>query len=284
MALDGEVDVGVGVGLPALALQHPARLAAAARVAAARHHVAEAAMRILRVLFQEAQAVQALLVAQLDPAQVEHSVLHRHGHLLALAGLVAADQRGEDADGQVHAGVGIAQRRGGHRRRAIPEAGGRGSATRALRHVLVDLQVFIVVAVAEALDRSHDHLRVQLVDALPRETHAVQRARAEVLDQHVRFADQLLQDLLAFRLLGVQRERALVAVEHGEVQRVDIRDVAQLGARDIARTGALHLDDVCAEPRQQLRARGAGLDVREVDDLDAVEREVHFRSPIGSEG
>ncbi len=234
-------------------------------------------MRILRVLFQVAQAVQALLVAQLDATQVQHRILHRHGHLLALAGLVAADQRGQDADGQVHAGVGIAQRRRGHRRRAVPEAGGRSRAAGALGHVLVDLQVFIVVAVAEALDRSHDHLGVQFVDALPREAHAVQRTRAEVLDQHVRFADQLLEDLLAFRLLGIQRQAALVAVEHGEVQRIDIRDVAQLGARHIAGTGALHLDDVCAEPRQQLRARGASLDVREVDDLDAVEWEVHFR-------
>src|SRR5690606_37618539 len=49
MALDGEVDIGVGILFPALALQHPARLSAAAGIAAARHHVGKLAVRILRV-------------------------------------------------------------------------------------------------------------------------------------------------------------------------------------------------------------------------------------------
>ncbi len=272
MALDREVDVGVRVGLPALALEHPARLPAAAGIAAARHHVAERAVRVLRVLLEEAQAIQALLVAQLHAAQVEHAVLHRHGHALALAGLLAADVGREDADRQVHAGVAVAQRRGADGRRAVPEAGRRRGAAGALRHVLVDLQVVVVVAVAEALDRGDDHLRVERLDVLPREAHAVERARAEVLDQHVGLLDQLLQHRLAFGLLGVQRQRALVAVEHREVQRVDVGNVAQLRARDVARAGALDLDDVRTEPREQLGARRTGLDMGEVDDLDAGER------------
>src|SRR6185437_12800336 len=53
LLLQGEVDVGVGVGLPALALHHPARLAAAAGVAAARHRLAELAVRPLRVLLKD---------------------------------------------------------------------------------------------------------------------------------------------------------------------------------------------------------------------------------------
>jgi hypothetical protein len=128
-----------------------------------------------------------------------------------------------------------------------------------------------MVAVGEALHRRDDHLRVQLLDALPGEAHAVERAGAEVLDQHVAFADQRLEHLLALGLLGVQCQRALVAVEHREVQRVGIGNVTQLGAGDVARAGALDLDHVRAEPGQELRTGGAGLHVGEVDDLDAVE-------------
>ena len=69
-------------------------------------------MRVLRILFQVADAVQALLVAQFHPAQVEHAVLHRHRHLLALARQVAPAQRRQDADRQVHARVAVAQRGG----------------------------------------------------------------------------------------------------------------------------------------------------------------------------
>jgi len=268
LALDGEVDVGVGVGLPALALEHPARLAASAGIAAARHHVGELAVRVLGVLLQVAQLVQAQLVTQLDAAQVDHRVLHRAGHLLALARLVALAQRGEDADGQVHAGIAVAQRRGADGGRAVPEAGGRRRAAGTLGDVLVDLQVFVVVAVGEALDRGQDHARVQLQDAFPGEAHAVERAGAEVLDHHVGDLDQLFQHFLAFGRLGVQRQRTLVAVELGEVERVGVGDVAQLVARDIARTRAFDLDHVGAEPGQHLGAGGTGLDMGEVDDLD----------------
>jgi hypothetical protein len=71
---------------------------------------------------------------------------------------------------------------------------------------------------------------------------------------------------------GVQRQRTLVAVQHGEVQRVDIGDVTQLGAGDVAGTGTLDLDHVSAEPGQQLGTSRTGLNVGEVDDLDAFER------------
>ena len=104
MALHREVDVGVRIGLPSLALEHPARLAATAGVAAA-NDVRERAVRVLRVLFEVAETVETLLVAQLDAAQVEHAVLHRHRHLLALAGGVAVTQGGKNADRQMHAAL-----------------------------------------------------------------------------------------------------------------------------------------------------------------------------------
>ena len=55
--------------------------------------------------------------AQGHADQVHHGVLHRHFHMLALAGRMALLQRSQDADRHVHAGAGIADRR--------PDVGGR---------------------------------------------------------------------------------------------------------------------------------------------------------------
>ena len=125
-----------------------------------------------------------------------------------------------------------------------------------------------MMAVAEAFDGGDDHARIELIDPLPRETHAIQGAGAKILDQHVGFLDHLLEDFLPLRVLGVERQRALVAVEHREIQGVRILDMTELIARDVACTGTLHLDHVRAEPGEQLRAGGTRLNVREVDDLD----------------
>src|SRR3546814_10530526 len=72
----------------------------------------------------------------------------------------------------------------------------------------------------------------------------------------------ILQHLLALLGLGVERDRALVVVQHGEVEAVDIGDVAKLAAGGVADTRALDLDHVGAEPGQQLRAGRPGLHMR----------------------
>ena len=72
-------------------------------------------------------------------------------------------------------------------------------------------------------------------------------------------------------ILGVERDRALVAVQHGEVEAVDARQVAQLAARDVA-ARPLDLDHVGAEPGQQLGAGRPGLHMGHVQNADAFER------------
>src|SRR5205085_7363890 len=120
-----------------------------------------------------------------------------HRHSLAFAGLLTSDQCGQDADQEMHAGVAVAERRSADRGRTIPKAGRRGSATRALRHVVIDTDVLVRGAFTEALDRSENNPRVELLNMLPAEPHPVHCAWAEVLDQHVGLADQLLHDRLA---------------------------------------------------------------------------------------
>jgi len=61
------------------------------------------------------------------------------------------------------------------------------------------------------------------LDVLPGQPHAVERAGREILHQHVAMPDQPVEDLAALRMLRVDRDRALVAVEHGEVERIRVR-------------------------------------------------------------
>ena len=156
---------------------------------------------------------------------------------------------------------------GGPSRKPVVEA----RAASALRDVLVDLAV-LVGAGAEALDRRDDHARIELVDVLPGEAHAVERAGRKVLHQHVAVPDQALDDLLALRVLAVDGDRALVAVEHREIEAVGAFHVAQLPARDVADAGPLDLDHVGAHVAEELRAGRSRLHVGEVEDLHAVER------------
>ena len=258
-----------GIGLPALALEDPARLPAAGGVACAGHALAELAVRILRIFFHHARAIEALLIAQLHAAQVQHAILHRGEHLLPASGRVALVERRDDAKRQMQPGAAVADLRTGDQRRAIVESGRRRRAASALRDVLIHLAVLVRTG-AEPLDRRDDHSRVERIDALPRKSHPIECARREVLDQHVAVLDQRLEDRLASRMLGVERDRAFVAIQHREVEAVDVRDVAELPARDVAGARALDLDDVGAEIAQQLRARRTRLHVREIQDLDSV--------------
>ncbi|MEA2977631.1 MAG: formyl-CoA transferase, partial [Alphaproteobacteria bacterium] len=104
-------------------------------------------------------------------------------------------------------------------RMAVAEAGGGGRAARALRDILVDLAI-LVRSGAKTLHRRDDHARIELVDVLPGKSHAVERAGREILHQYVTMLDQPLDDFLALRMFGIDGDRALVAVEHGEVEAV----------------------------------------------------------------
>ena len=117
-----------------------------------------------------------------------------HEHLLAAAGADALIERRDDAEREMQAGAAVADLRAGDERRALAEAGGRGRAAGALRDVLVDLAVLVRTG-AEALHRGDDHARVELVDVLPGQPHAVERAGREILHQHVAVLDQPVEDL-----------------------------------------------------------------------------------------
>ena len=160
--LDDHVDIIVGAARRAA--QRRARLAAARGVAGARHEIAEFLVRDIRA----AALSQPLLVAHLDPAEIQHRVGHRDLDALALAGALALIERGEDAGDHVDAGAAVADLRAGDGRRAVFPAGRAGRAAHALRDVLIGLAID-KRAGAEPLDRGVDDARVELLEALPGE-------------------------------------------------------------------------------------------------------------------
>src|SRR5437764_1342969 len=95
--LGNEVNVRVGILLPALALQDPAGLSAAGIVSGARHRLAERHAFTELAVFLERPVREALLVAQLDPRQIENAVLHGAEHPLSPPGAYALVERGDDA-------------------------------------------------------------------------------------------------------------------------------------------------------------------------------------------
>jgi hypothetical protein len=72
-------------------------------------------------------------------------------------------------------------------------------------------------------------------------------------------------------MLEVDREAALVGVEDEEEHRVEPRHLGPVAPRLLA-AGRLDLDDVGAQPAQELRAGGAGFELREVENPHAGQR------------
>jgi len=65
----------------------------------------------------------------------------------------------------------------------------------------------------------------------------------------------------------IERERALVAVEPGEIPGKTVLDGA-LSAERIANAGRLHLDNIRAHIGQHAGAERPGQDARQIDDSD----------------
>src|SRR3954451_13437009 len=144
-------------------------------------------------------------------------------------------------------GAGVTDLRASRDRRTVLEAGGRHGPTHRLRDDFVGLEVE-VPSRTEALDGGIDQARVDLAQPLPGEAEPIDDARSEVLHEDIDPRHQIGEDPVALWGLHVQRDAALVAIEHCEVQAVGAWHVAKLAAGDVASAGSFELDDVCAEP------------------------------------
>ena len=113
-------------------------------------------------------------------------------------------------------------------------------------------------------------LAQQLVDRQP---EARQRAGGEVLRQHVGAAQQRVQVLAIGLGPEIEGDAALALVEEHEDDAVARRVAADQIAAGLA-ARRLDLDDVGAEPGEDLRRRRSGLVLGEIDDAHAGQRRV----------
>jgi hypothetical protein len=90
----------------------------------------------------------------------------------------------------------------------------------------------------------------------------------------VRDAREIAQDGPTVRVLEIERDGFLAAVERLEVERVVITGVRADVPCDIAADrGILDLDDLRAEIREQLSAERAGAELRHGDDAKALKHQ-----------
>ena len=162
----------------------------------------------------------ALVFAQADADQVQHRFLHRHFDMLTDPGDVTLVQCGEDRDCHVHAGAAVPDRGPVVGRWSVGETRDAHATSHRLRNGLETFHVRVRTVGAETLDRGVDQARIDFLQIIPAQPHPIQRAGAEVLDQHIGLPNDSSE--MYFRLVGfqIQRQAALVRIERQEKQLV----------------------------------------------------------------
>ena len=115
------------------------------------------------------------------------------------------------------------------------------------------------------------------MNLLPGKSHTVDGTGSKVFDHHVTMLDELGKDLLALGILGVQREAALVVVQHGKVETVHIRNILQLTSRSVSNTRSFHLYYISAKPCEQLGTGRSRLNMGHVQNTDTFQSFFHYR-------
>ena len=151
--------------------------------------------------------------------------------------------------------------------RPVPKAGRRHRPARGLRYELESLVTRIRTVCPKAFDGGIDEAGVDLVETLPAQAEPVHHSGAEVLDQNIRPLHQADEHLFAPVGLEVEGDGALIVIEDQEVNAVNALAVGEVRAGAVAAPGVFHLDDIGAQKTEHLRARGASLNMGEVENF-----------------
>ena len=208
--------------------------------------------------------------------EVHHRELRleqRGVHPLPLAGTLALEQREQDPEREVEARRQVRHRHAGAHRPLAGQPGDRHEPGQPLRDLIEARALRVRAFLAEARDAAVHDARVLLRDRLVVDAQAVLHVGAEVLDHDVRAAREPHEQLPPARLLQIQREAALVAVQVLEVEAVAVAAQRLLAGR----RRALDLDHVRAPVGELAHGGGSGARTAQIQDLDSGER--HARSP-----
>src|SRR5579875_546964 len=207
-----------------------------------------------------------------DAAVIDDAFLHRHLDVLALAGELPLIERGQDADRAMQPGAGVADRQTGLDRPAVGLAGDRHRPAGRLRDHVEGEIVPVRPVIAEALDLGIDDPGIDLSDLVVAEAEPLDDPGREIFDKDVGLLDQPADQRAPLFMLLIGGHAALVRVQQHEIVRIDALFVGRGAAALLALGRLLDLDHIGPEPGQRLRAGGAGLELREIDDAHAVER------------
>src|SRR5690606_39073501 len=127
-------------------------------------------------------------------------------------------------------------------------------------------------AAAEPGDLAVDQAGIDIPQRLVAQPEPLHRVVAVVLDEHIGFGHELLQHLLAPRVLQVERDTPLVAIHHHEGRRLAIDVWRQHAAGIVTTVDLLDLDDLGAHVGQHQPTDGTRHDVAEVEHPHALER------------
>ena len=181
---------------------------------------------------------------------------------LSLAAALDDAQRNHHGVGAIQPGHHVGQRQRRQHGRAVAVAVLRREPRHRLHQRAEAWPVAIRPVLAEAGDAHDDQLWIARVQHVGAETHLLQRARPEILDQHVALCEQIQQRVTAGLRAQVQRETLLVP-------RIDLPVQAQAlhapGTQRIAGPRVLDLDHLCALIGQLQAHHVAGDQTRQID-------------------
>ena len=185
--------------------------------------------------------------------EVEHAdqgFEQRRGHPLALAAARALVERHQDAAGEVEAGGEVGDGDADAHRSLTGKAGHRHQAAETLRDLIDAGAIAVRPVLSESRDAAVDDPRVDRAHRVVVDAEAVLDVGAEVLDHDVGTPRQREEDLAAARVLQVERDAALVAV-----QVLEVGAVAAAAGDVVVGAGRLDADHLGA-PVGELAHRG----------------------------
>ena len=204
--------------------------------------------------------------------ELRHGLEHRQLDRLAFAGAVAADQRGKHDMRGIDADNAIGQRqRHVTRLLAAGLSGGRRQRADALNEIVVGGLAGIrsVVAVADQADI--DQPRIDFAHVVIAELQPPHRRKPRIVHQHIGALAQPQQRRPRRRLLQVEHDAALVAIEL-QIKRAHVGVFGRAALAHQIALRRLDLDHVGAVVRQDLRGVRTQHHRREIDDAQALER------------
>ena len=203
----------------------------------------------------------------IDPAEARFE--ERDIDAAALAGPLAAAQRGEDADGGPHARAGIDDGSAGAHGRPLDRPVHRHDAGIGVRERLVAGLGGERPGPPERAHLAIDEARIARLQRLKADAERLREAGAQIVKQHVRPLDQRQEALERRLLLEVHHRGALVAVEDMEGERMALPVLLDEPEAGVVAARLLDLDDVGAEIGKDRAGERAGDVLADLDDGEA---------------